>query len=157
MHLLIEIVNIPLAYAWLVGLRTLGQHLTNRCDNLEPMRKITLSQQYCPQNANIDQTNDCYLGCYNIFKNNVITISLLMWVPCVLKMKRFHILIKGDCYFGEMVKRLPCMQKVGCSNFVCVHGAEWGRTFRVFFRVSRLSVHSDGLFVLPKEINQVGV
>ena len=38
-----------------------------------------------------------------------------------------------------------------------MHGAEWGRTFRVFFRVSRLSVHSDGLFVLPKEINQVGV
>ena len=38
-----------------------------------------------------------------------------------------------------------------------IHGAEWGRTFRVFFRVSRLSVHSDGLFVLPKEINQVGV
>ena len=28
------------------------------------------------------------------------------------------------------------------------HGAEWGRTFRVFFCVSRLSVHSDGLFVL---------
>ena len=29
-----------------------------------------------------------------------------------------------------------------------IHGAEWGRTFRVFFCVSRLSVHSDGLFVL---------
>ena len=28
------------------------------------------------------------------------------------------------------------------------HGAEWGRTFRFFFCVSRLSVHSDGLFVL---------
>ena len=28
------------------------------------------------------------------------------------------------------------------------HGAEWGRTFRVFFCVLRLSVHSDGLFVL---------
>ena len=38
-----------------------------------------------------------------------------------------------------------------------IHGAEWGRTFCVFFRVSRLSVHSDGLFVLPKEINQAGV
>ena len=37
------------------------------------------------------------------------------------------------------------------------HGAEWGRTFRVLFRVSRLSVHSDGLFVLPMEINQAGV
>ena len=29
-----------------------------------------------------------------------------------------------------------------------IHGAEWGRTFRVFFCVSRLSVHRDGLFVL---------
>ena len=29
--------------------------------------------------------------------------------------------------------------------------------FVFFFRVSRLSVHSDGLSVLPKEINQVGV
>ena len=29
-----------------------------------------------------------------------------------------------------------------------IHGAEWGRTFRVFFCISRLNVHSDGLFVL---------
>ena len=33
-------------------------------------------------------------------------------------------------------------------TIMCDHGAEWGRTFRVFFCVSRLSVHSDGLFVL---------
>ena len=47
----------------------------------------------------MDQTNDCYLGCYNIFKNNVITINLLMRVSCVLKMKRFHILIRGELLF----------------------------------------------------------
>ena len=36
-----------------------------------------------------------------------------------------------------------------CTLFkVVIHIAEWGRTFRVFFCVSRLSVHSDGLFVL---------
>ena len=29
-----------------------------------------------------------------------------------------------------------------------IYGAEWGRTFRVCFCVSRLRMHSDGLFVL---------
>ena len=38
------------------------------------------------------------------------------------------------------------------------HGVEWGRTFRGFFsRFQTISVHSDGLSVLPKEINQVAV
>ena len=60
-------------YIWLVGLRTLDLHLTNRWEllwadghenDVEPMSFVNVGagEQYFQQNANVSPMNDCYLG-----------------------------------------------------------------------------------------------
>ena len=77
-------------------------------------------------------------------------------------LKPSEIPLKGNalwsCSHGSQTAQLSAY--VVCKLFYLKYiftRCGMGTDFSCFFRVSRLSVHSDGLFVLPKEINQAGV
>ena len=68
-----------------------------------------------------------------------------------------HAIIKRIMRMVNMMKHVSQVRRRGKLPFLEITVRNGDALFMFFFRVSRLSVHNDGLSVLRKEINQVGV